>query len=380
MTIIYIILLLILCLSIFRFKSVILKLILLISLYPLLQLFIFLNDIPLSGIIDFNSYLFSEKAVHLAFNSYLAGEYIFFIILWPLRNEIYSYKPINIGSGMHFTLLILFIISSYSVFQIRSESGGTASLYLVFSTLLIFCKKGGVRNVYTLLQLAFLIFVIMMGERVDSIMAIVLLIVLDKDGEEIIEKYNKKFLYSSLLLLFVVSIISAFIRSSMEYDLNSLARSFYSQQTVADVLFVYLCGAEYYVSHGFAPEVLNNLFFGYLPGEYRSVTSSFYYGRFLINNFADNPGGGLFFTEGLLAFGPFGVPIYLSLLAITLKFLFKSKNRISVLVFILFFIMICRIMWYGLVYTYTPIVLLVICYVLIISVKSPRKPLASSSQ
>jgi hypothetical protein len=179
------------------------------------------------------------------------------------------------------------------------------------------------------------------------------------------ENYKPLILYLSLGGLFILGVLSAFWRMNQAYSPDSILVSIYAQQTVCDVLYVYLCSAEYFIQNGCNTDVLGNLFLGLFPGDFYALTSGYNFTNFLRENFAYNAGGGLFFSEGMIAFGAPGVPLYMGLLAYLIKYVYLHKGRLYSGLFILLMVMMCRIMWYGFIYTYKSVILVVIILSLI---------------
>lgn len=350
-----------------RFRSILLKIVLLVTIYPLFVLILFKHGIPLSGILFVNSEYFSTKAIELAFNAYLIGELFFIAILFPLRNKIYEFERFNVDNSVRLLFFILLVLSSYGVLLTHKEnkSFSSGSFYIVLSVLLLYFKKN-YSSFITLLQLFFCLLLIAIGERVDSIITVILLLVMN-GSNTVKEMYNKKIVYMLLLGLFVLGVAVSFLRLSYSVDFTTILQSFYSQSTVCDVLYVYLCGAEYFVTHGPHPEVINNMILGLIPGEYYGVESKYNYTIFLRENFLPNLGGGLFFTEGLVAFGEIGVIPYFIVLGFAIRYLFINKKKLSSMLFLLVMVMICRIIWYGMIYIYKPMILILLLYVIIIS-------------
>jgi hypothetical protein len=201
----------------------------------------------------------------------------------------------------------------------------------------------------------------MLGERVASIVTVVILLIMNGE-DKIEEKMDNKFLYIGIIALFILGSISGFLRNGhSDFTINDILFQFYSQQTVCDVLYVYLCSVKYYLDHGMTLDVLYSLIFGGLiPGEYYGINSNYFYITFLGKNFARNAGGGLFFSEGMLAFGPIGVIVYLSFIAFFIRYFFKHRKVIHSIMFLLIMVYICRLVWYGLIYLTKSFILLFI--------------------
>jgi hypothetical protein len=315
---------------------------------------------------------YSSIEIEKAYYAYVIAEVLFIVILLPLRNEIYEYRPVRISNGVFMFLFLCLIISSYPVLLIHSGKENvvkSGSLYLMFNILLLLSKQHFF-SFRTFLHFAYLIIMISLGERVDSILAVVILLVINGDNLRQKEQYKKKALYMGLISLFSLAVI---VRSQSNH-LQELLISFYSQATVCDVLHVYLCSVKHYVVYGAEYSVLGNLFFGLFPGTFYGLTSNYNFTSFLNNNFVPNAGGGLFFSEGMLVFGPVGVILYMVLMAVLIKYLFKHKTRLHSTLFLLFMVMMCRIIWYGFIYTYKPVILCILSVIFFIkTVKSHKK-------
>ncbi|MEE1232786.1 MAG: hypothetical protein U0L16_05940 [Phocaeicola sp.] len=218
----------------------------------------------------------------------------------------------------------------------------------------------------TIIHSLILFYVIIGGDRVDSIVAIVFLAIINIQDNLAKESIKKTYLIIGGVTLFILSVISGIIRDGNSVSIITILYSFYAQQTVSDVLYVFLCSIGYYYEHGQNLSVLGNLFLGLFPGPFYGVVSEYNYTIFLIRNYLPNPGGGLFYSEGMIAWGPVGVLLYSTVYALSIKLLFKSNKRISVALFILSFSMLCRIQWYGFIYSYKPILFTLIFYFIFI--------------
>lgn len=383
-----------LVLSMFFFKSMLLRIMLLVVMFPLCVLYLYIQEVPLVGILEISRDSFSDRTLSTAFYSYLIGAIIFLGILWPIRKRVFEYSlPFKVGNKTLSFLFIMLILSSYSLLQIRTAEGGSASLYLAFSVMLIFFNKGFLKP-FTILHICYILFIFSMGERVDSILTLIYILVMNTVSNNIApinnvdginkinpkntESYNRLFLYIGLAGVFVIGILSALVRTGGDSSVSLILTSLYAQQTITDVLYVYLCGVDYYLSHGIELSVICNALFGLIPGPFYGVSSNYNFTFFLINNYSENPGGGLFFTEGIIAFGPFGVSLYLFLLGLSIKYLFKKGKAISNILFILMFVMFCRIVWYGIIYTYKPILFSIIIYYIIKTIIDKKQSIISS--
>lgn len=311
-----------------------LRLFCLVITYPAFVLMLFKQEIPLWGILYSNARLFSPQAVDFAYYSYMVGVGLVLMILWPIRNELYEYKRINMSRSIRLILFIGMILSACFVlnsrfFPNRFSIDGviivTETPYVVFNVLLLISRKDR-SSLSSLCHLFFLIGMIMIGERVGSIVTVVILLAMN--GKDIIkEQVNKKVLYLGFPALFILGSIVGFSRIDFDFSIEDVISQFYSQSTTCDVLYVYLCSVEYYLQNGITPTVLGSLLLGGLiPGKYYGVSSDYYFSNFLNHHFADNFGGGLFFSEGMIAFGFWGVLLYLSFATLFFKYFFTCRG------------------------------------------------------
>ena len=354
---------------ILKFRSVILQLILLVSFLPLVTMIAFMNNLPVPGVLALQKKIFTPEILYTGFALLTLSNIILISILYPLKNEIYKYTPFKC-SNLSYTILLLILITSAIVSYPRVfglDFGiDLSTIYISTNIALLLCKRPR-NNWGTIIHLFILFFVILGGDRVDSIVTIIFLcIIAEKQTNEAIESIKKSYLLIGGISLFTLSVISGIIRDGNSISIISILYSFYAQQTVSDVLYVFLCSIGYFYEQGHNLSVLGNLFLGLFPGPFYGAVSEYNYTIFLIKNYLPNPGGGLFFSEGMIAWGPVGVLLYSTIYALCMKKLFGSNKRISVALFILSFSMLCRIQWYGFIYSYKPILFTLLFYFIFI--------------
>jgi hypothetical protein len=324
--------------------------------------------VPLIGVLYIYSYLFSIQTIDIAYYSYAVGIGLALVILWPIRNELYEYRRINLSSGIRVILFVGMLLSTcfilkyrvfpnlLSTFTTEERPLVTELPYWIFNVLLLLSRKNRL-SISSIFHLLCLIIVIMLGERVGSIVTVVVLLIMDGE-KNIREKVDRKVLYLALPAVFILGTIAGFLRIGITLSIDNIISQFYSQGTTCDVLYVYLCSVDYYVQHGTVPAVLlYHLQHGIIPG--LGISSEHFFGNFLKEQFPTYPGGGLFFSEGMLAFGVFGVLMYLSAIALFLKYCFtRRRGIIPNALFLLIIISLCRTMWYGIHYLTQPIFIL----------------------
>lgn len=356
---------------IFIHKSLAIKIIYIISVYPLLVLCLYKNGIPMPGILGLSRNDFPDNVIQYAFISYAIGLLIFNMILYPLRHEIYKFIPIKVNSTTRFLLFIATCISCIPVLNIHKEGDllRSATFYLFFNIILAATTKK--RDLIWVGQLFICSFLLANGERVDSILLVVFLVIF-KFGKQNEEIMNRKILYLFFIFFFIILVGIGYWRGGSTLNQEQLLSAIYSQQTVTDVVYIYLTGVNYIFDHGTNITVLYNLIGGIVPGPTSGVSSTYYYSN-LLRNYMSNPGGGLFITEGMISMAFLGPILYYAIYAFLIKKTFTAGKGLRNLLFILIFAMQCRIIWYGFIYTYKPILMIALFYWLIIEKKKNKQ-------
>lgn len=355
---------------IFRFRSIVIKMFLFIPWYPCLILFLYKYQVPLSGILEFSKEEFNDKIINYGFYSYAIGLFLFFTVLRRLRNKEFTYKSFSISNGLKTLLIICLYLSAIPIFNIHSgdaSSFKSATLFL-FVNMLLLITYSGRKDFFWFAHLGIACILIINGERVDSILIVALLFILK--GNDIIYPFiKKKYLLVSGCLFFLILVSIGFLREGIALSKQDLIASFYAQRTACDVVYVYLTGVKYYIEVGAAPDVLLNLVGGLLPGETMGASSPYNY-TFFLKNYMFNPGGGLFCTEGMVAIGALGPIIYFVAYGLIIRKMFLSKSNLTHIVLLLFLVMQCRTMWYGLIYIYKPLLMLLLFILVFKKIKS----------
>ena len=349
---------------ILRFKSLLLQLVILVSLFPLITLLAFINGLYIPGVLSLRVDCFSEDVLRTGVILLAIANTILIAILYPLRHKTYLYSPFKCTTYSFCILLLILLLSaiiSYPrVFGIDIGID-MSTIYISTNVALFLCKRER-NSLCTFFHFLILLVVLIGGDRVDSIISLVFLCVMGfKDGQ-IVENIKKRYVFIGGILLFSISIFSGLARGRNSLTAFDLFYSLYAQQTISDVLYVFLCSISYYYENGVDLSVLYNFLFGLIPGPFYGVVSPYNYTIFLNNNFLPNPGGGLYFSEGMIAFGPLGVLLYSLIYALCIRKLFVCRDRYFVVLFLVFIVMLCRIQWYGFIYTYKPIIFSYIFY------------------
>ncbi len=350
---------------VFRFRSLVLKLILLVSIWPQITLLAYSCGLPFPWRLRQHRIDFSEETLLLANLLCFGGNLLMIWVLNPLREKTFSFPTFQCSQKLYYGLLGIILISA--IFSYRRVFGidspvNLATVYISANVITLMIRQP-IRSIPSVLHLAILLFVIAGGDRVDSIASLIMLFIIAREGlgeEKTADerKLKLKAILPVLLILFIVGVAAGRYRDGKSVHAILFLRSIYAQQTVCDVLFVYLCSVKEWLSDGFQPQLMLNSVFGLFPGKFYGALSSFNYSIFLNRNCLPNPGGGLYYSEGMLVFGPLGVLAYFFVYAKILYYLFlkSSKSYWAAAVFLTMVVMVFRTQWYGFIFCYKPII------------------------
>lgn len=341
-----------------KFKSITLQIIIGIAILPQITLLAFSFDFPVPGVLNLRQELFSSKAIILANISLLISTWILLFVLYPLKNRVYHYHSFKCTKiSYSILLLIAFIcaICSYPRVSGLNFRFDLSTIFISTNVAMFLCRYPR-SHILTILHLALLIWVIIGGDRVDSMASVIFLLIFTSNRTYHKESVRYSILIFGIFILFTLGVVSGLLRNGGSFSLEELLYGLYAQQTVSDVVYVFLCSIEYFLKNGSNNEVLLNMLFGLFPGDYYGVASEYNYTIFLNHHFAPNPGGGLYVSEGMIALGLFGIFLYVFIYASIIKALFIRHGNIATCLFILFVVMSFRMQWYGIIYCYKPVI------------------------
>lgn len=341
---------------ILKYKSIYMKIFLLVMWYPLVILAFFHNEFPVSGILSLYSDQLLGKISEKGLNYYMIGYIVFCAILYPLRKSSICFPIMNVSQKTRWLLVVLTIVGAIPVLNTHSGGFMSGTFYQLFGLLLFLTHQK--KDVIWFFHLCLCLGLIVAGERVDSLLMVVFLFLV-KGGRFRAELVNNKKLFLGGISLFLLLVSVGFLRSGDKVTAAALMASFVSQRTVCDVVYIYLTAISYVSEHACNLSVLQTLYMGFLPGG--GVAADFCYTNFL-GRYMPNPGGGLFFSEGVVAFGYWGVVLYIAIAGLIIRKLVVSKSIFAKFAFTLCCVMACRLNWYGIVYIYKPIVILYVLY------------------
>ncbi|MDN3475545.1 hypothetical protein [Pseudoalteromonas sp. APC 3355] len=282
---------------------------------------------------------------------------IYIAILIPLltiRKKIFTCSPLPIGNGIRLiflgALFLTYPVAYPAIFGFSNDRFGSGgSLLLIFNAILILSRQSKL-NIIDYLTIAINLFALFSGERADTILILFSYFLLTSDGTHIKEKNlsNLK-LFSALLILFIVGLISGINRVGGEFSLGYLAYYLLNQGTAVDVIHVYLSSFWYVENIGFNTDPLINFIYSFFPFNSIGGASSEYNVTSILREHIPSVGGGLFYTAGYVSFGLFGAILCSFFYGLYIKLCFNAGTILSTL-FIAIFIQQLRLQWYGLTY------------------------------
>lgn len=339
-----------------RYKSLLLKSIIFISFYPTVVLLLYKYGFPMKGSLSNEYDFFSKQIREFAFYSSCIACFCLWLFLLPLRKKTFQYKRIRFSpfvrlvlAGLYMGAVILTVPRAFGI----NTGVNTGSIGLTISTLIVASKERKF-DLASILHMCFLTLMVVFGERVDAILCLVLHLLLDGNGKYLYESYKTKFIYPTFLVIFVLGLFTETVRMKSHFTPEYVVAQVFTQRTAVDVSYIYLTGVYYYKTKGKTEKPLYNALFGMIPGKYAGIHSKYNYTFFLKDQVLDNPGGGLYYTEGVLVFGLLGVFIYPFVLSLAIRLFFNRDGPIMTMLFCLLYIMQLRMQWYGMIYIYTP--------------------------
>ena len=353
---------------ILKFRSVILKIVLLVSVVPQITMIAFTYGFAVPGVLMLHAGKFSHQTIIVGNLLCCAVNVIMLRVLYPLRTNTYSYPTFVCTKTSYILLLAILAITALLSYPRVSGLNFRIDLSTIFisvNVFLLLCRLER-KSWLNILHLLILLLVIAGGDRVDSIAAVVMLLLIVKDKNIAFETQpTKQAIAAGGIALFIINLYGGAARGGNQLSANIILHSIYAQQTVSDVVYVFLCSIQYFFTAGAAPEVLGNTIFGSIPSPFYGVLSNYNYTIFLKKNFLPNPGGGLFYSEGMLALGPVGVLAYAWCYAKIIYYLFRKRHsRYAAVIFLTLILMVCRTQWYGMLYCYKPVLIsCFFCYI-----------------
>ncbi|MGN8059900.1 hypothetical protein ACTJKN_26720 [Pedobacter sp. 22163] len=301
---------------------------------------------------------FDGETKSFAFYTSCLAYLVTFITLYSIRNKEWRMIRIDIPFKYKMLLPFLYLISAVIGYTraFNIDVGIQSGIFAILFSVLILTSKDKKFELTSILHILFLIFVILSGERVDALLALILHFLI---GER--NNTRKVSLWKVIPIVIGMFLFAIFIdaqRAGQAFNFPFVVSSLISQQTAVDVCYVYLTGVDYFIAKGTNSALMFNTVFGALPGKYGGVLSDYNYSIFLSKNVMTNPGGGLYYTEGLLIAGIPGLIFIVFVWSLFIKFVYKRRTQIFTLIFILIVVMQLRVQWYGVIYIYKILLLI----------------------
>lgn len=354
---------------ILNFKSLLLKFFLAIYWYPLITMYLFCIEYPLSGSLEVIGRPAHETYCEEAFETAIIGYFILVMVIWKIRRLKFKFEKIEFSES--YRTFIAFALLGTSLLAYPKALGiGTSRWNLIAGpwlsisialNILLFISLNSIKSVASILQILLSILLIVGGERVNNLIVFLLFFMLSSNRTSTIIKEKKLNIYSlALLIPGILAAISAhYWRAGEEVNTLLLLQNVISSSTVADVTHIYFSAFGYLKEHGvnLAPVVNELASMFYIPkygGTGHKITSNF---TEILRAYLYNNGGGIFYTEGVLIFGKYGIFVYSIVYGYLIRFLFvfSRKNMIATTMMLAFLILQMRIQWYGFMYVYMPI-------------------------
>ncbi|WP_157109446.1 hypothetical protein [Cobetia marina] len=336
------------------YKNSFFRICILIYAYPLWIMYgLMLGDEP-TRIISATGYYYYAEYLKEAVLTAIASFVAFLIPLWKVRNEEYSFPTIRVSKTTNIAVFSLFIFSicaAYpSVFYLSdSRFGSMGSLVVIFfATWMI--TVGNSNESTSKLQFAVALsvvaFAIIRGERVDFILMLCLMLFYYFKTSRI----NLLYLSVPLISIFALGMYGGLSRGGESLNISSLIEEIVanlsSLGTAVDVVHVYLSSVWYVNAIGYTLEPIINILMSVFPSNNYGGASSEYNYVWILRDYINNVGGGMFYTAFMLAAGPILTVVSGYIYGYLLKKMFLLKTKYGI-VFIMFFIMQLRLQWYG---------------------------------
>lgn len=355
---------------IFFFTSNLIRFVLIAFWYPLLPMFLFCEGFPIGRAIDLIGRPIYAEYANSAFFFAAISYFCFCVVLWRERKQILKFRRIHFGEPFRLLLGILLLIVSiiaypkvYGLSNYRWNliPGQWSVVYLAINYLLLVSFKR-IQSPSTLLHIVILFKVLSGGERVDSLIVVALIGLLYVEKNAPYKLTERKLSLKWTLLFIVLLFFGIYIgqtRSGASTSLFKILYDIIALHTVTDVIHVYFSSFDYVSKQGTTFKPLINELFSLIPTHPLGGQSEYNFSR-ILNKHIVNPGGGLFYTEGMLIFGSFGIVLYGIMYGLFFKYLINNNKQYAKVILLIFFILQLRIQWYGTIYLYSTVIFTII--------------------
>lgn len=191
-----------------------------------------------------------------------------------------------------------------------------------------------------------LLFLLMQGERADIMLPLLYFFLSAPDGNNVALKSSSMKVIVTMTIIFMLSVFAFMMREDL--SVRSLVVELLFQNTVVDVVHVYLTGYLYVAENGYNTAPLVNIASSFLPSS-GGVKDPNNYTELLQSTVA-NPGGGLAVTAFYIAFGYAGIAFF-SFFSPFLLCLNAGRSAFRSTLVVVFMFLWLRLSWYGVTYT-----------------------------
>lgn len=350
---------------IFNFKSVFLKLILIIFWYPLVTMYLYCIGYELGASLYYIGRTMHKPYCQEAFIYALTAYYMLILVVWKLRSKTFSFKKIEsneFSRGVFvFVFFVVSVIAFPKAFGIGSQRWnlipGPWPVVFIAMNLVLFTSFNSIKQKSSIVHLLVLLICFAGGERANTALVLLLFFLFNSTNKEYMTEKKIKYYYGVLFfLLAVLGIAAQSWRSGSQFSLEALYSNLISLATVSDVVHIYFTSFNY-IEHNplTLRPVVNEIASMFNLPVYGGATSLDYNFTEILRDHIYNFGGGLFYTEGVLIFGKIGVLIYAVVFGFIIRFLYLNKSKLAQVTMLVFIVLQMRIQWYGFMYIYTPI-------------------------
>lgn len=365
----------------FKVRSKIIAIFLFVFWYTQSVLFWITLGVPPKGILLINNALY--KKYHSVSFILVAISYLLF---WLLLRKLPSFKlkTIVVSPGIKVIIFIAIIIVSiiaiprvyFGNMQRFDLIGGGSwlSIYVFLNALNLLLYSSKHHNLFTFMHIFFSLFIIVGGERVDSIFILVFYIFLgyDKSGDIYERTIKLKNLFFVFGLVIVGNLVGHLRSQHTSFNMLSVITILYDlfmQHTVLDCIHVYYSAFSYIENYGLNRIAILNDILSILPfGEFKGAMSEYNYTQ-ILDKYINNVNGGLFYTSGVLVLGYLGVIVYNVVFALVIRFIMSSKLYIIKACSMIIFILYIRISWYGILFIYRPLEFYLLSVIMLILIR-----------
>ncbi|MDB4297220.1 hypothetical protein N9901_00540 [Flavobacteriaceae bacterium] len=341
------------------------KLILLVYWYPLVTMYLYCINYELDGSLRYIGASLHRRYCNEAFIYAILGYYLLVILVWKLKNTLFSFEKIKSNelsrSIFVFLFLVVSIIAFPRAFGVGNERWnlipGPWVVVFIAMNLVLFTSYVSLKQKSSILHFIILIISFIGGERANSVIVLVLFFLFIPHKSIMTERKIKYYYGVLFFLLAVLGIAVQSWRSGKIFSSQDIYTNLISLTTVSDVVHIYFSAFNYVDKY---PLTINPLI-----NEVASMFNIPVYGGAglevdynfteILRKHIQNYGGGLFYTEGVLIFGKVGVLIHTFLYGYLIRFLYLNKNRFAQILMLVFITLQMRIQWYGFMYIYTPV-------------------------